>query len=96
MDWALLLILLICPLMMLFMHGGHNHGKHKSGHKHDHMNHNHENHNHSTVQEKSSSDIENNTDYKVKQLEGEVEFLKNQNETLQRKLVNITQEASQR
>ncbi|MBV5133978.1 DUF2933 domain-containing protein [Staphylococcus epidermidis] len=37
MEWALLLVFLLCPLMMLFMHRGHkghNHDQNK-GHDHD-------------------------------------------------------------
>lgn len=29
------LVLLLCPLMHLFMHGGHHHGQGGSGHKHE-------------------------------------------------------------
>lgn len=79
-GWALLLILLICPIMMLFMHGGHK--KHNAGdntgknHVHRHQNH--------------SSDVQSLDSYKVKQLEGEIEFLKTQNELLQKEVKNFT------
>lgn len=94
-EWVLLLLILMCPLMMMFMHRGHNHGPHKEGHSHDHMNHNNEDQNHFTVSENSSNDVKSLTDYKIEQLEGEVEFLKNQNETLQRKLESLTEKTPQ-
>lgn len=94
MEWTLLLLLLLCPLMMLFMHKGHNHGKHEAGHDHDLLNRNNEDYNHSIVQRTSSGELKNITDYKVKQLEGEIEYLKNQNKTLQGKLENLTKDAS--
>lgn len=81
--------------MMMFMHRGHNHGPHKERQSHGHMNHNIEDHNHLTVPGKSSSDVKSLTDYKIEQLEGEVEFLKNQNETLQRKLESLTEKTPQ-
>lgn len=53
-----------------------------------HRGHNHGNHDH--------DDKDNVNDYKVKQLEGKVELLKAQNETLQRKLENFPEDVSQR
>lgn len=74
-EWSLLLMLLICPLMMLFMHGSHKGHKHGGGIKHEH-----------------SDSIEKVDSCKVKQLEEEIEFLKEQNELLHKK-VEVSQRA---
>lgn len=67
MDWSLLLVLLICPLMMLFMHGSHK--GHGGGNHHKHL-----------------GGGEKDERCKVKQLEEEIELLKEQNESLQKKV----------
>jgi len=65
-------MLLICPIMMHFMHrGDKNHiVKDHTGNSHDYGHHNH------------ASEVQNLGDYKVKQLEEENKFLKRQNELL--------------
>lgn len=64
-------MVLICPIMMLFMHRGDK--NHDQGH-HNHLN-----------------EMQISDDYKVKQLEGEIEFLKRQNKLLQKKVNNTNQ-----
>ncbi|MCZ0704161.1 hypothetical protein J2T56_002454 [Natronobacillus azotifigens] len=71
MEWSLLLVLLICPLMMLFMHGSHK--GHGGGNHH-----------------KQASGVEKDQRCKVKQLEEEIKILKEQNESLQKK-VDVSQ-----
>ncbi|MGM7682978.1 DUF2933 domain-containing protein [Cytobacillus sp. Hm23] len=76
----LLLILLICPLMMLFMHGSH------KDHKHGDKNHgHHKNHNHVNEHSDNFNGDNRLESYKVKQLEGEIQYLKDQNKLLQKK-----------
>ena len=94
MSWVFLLVLLICPLMMLFMHGGHKGHKHSGG-KHDSRNHPHQHghgdhSHHSSLQDNNSSSVERIDSYKVNQLEGEVELLKEQNELLQKKVEDFS------
>ncbi|MDC3417015.1 DUF2933 domain-containing protein [Aquibacillus salsiterrae] len=86
MEWGLILLFLLCPLMMLFMHGshkgkGHNH-QGESSKKHDHDT----NHNHAIEQDDTTSRVERMDSYKINQLEGQMELLKNQNELLQKKV----------
>ncbi|MEQ6390267.1 DUF2933 domain-containing protein [Bacillaceae bacterium S4-13-58] len=81
MDWGLLLILLLCPLMMIFMMRGH----HSGGHQHD-QKQNNGNHNHEHI---VSNQEERMDSYKVKQLEGEIYLLKEQNETLRQEINSI-------
>lgn len=47
MNWASLLILLLCPLMMLFCMRGHKHHKHHDHHDH----HDHHSSNHHSIKE---------------------------------------------
>lgn len=77
MDWGLILLLLICPIMMMFMMKGHNHG----GHKHD----------HSSTSNHSTTEVGRLDEYKVKRIEGELEFLKSQNEQLQQKIDDMAE-----
>lgn len=94
MSWVFLLLLLICALMMLFMHGGHRghkhsggkHGSHNHSQQHGHGDHSH----HSSLQDNNSSSVERMDSYKLNQLEGEIELLKEQNELLQKKVENFS------
>lgn len=87
MDWGLILLLLICPIMMMFMMKGHNHGGDKhgksvnshQGHKHDHSN----------TSNQVTTEVGRLDEYKVKRIEGELEFLKSQNEQLQQKIADM-------
>ncbi|WP_138417775.1 DUF2933 domain-containing protein [Aquibacillus sediminis] len=95
MDWALLLVLLICPLMMLFMHGGHKGHKHGGRKKGSHSHHGHGEQSHKLNEHVgSSSGVERLDSYKVKQLEGEIEFLKEQNELLQKKVEDLSHDVT--
>ena len=78
MGWGLLLLLLICPIMMMFMMKGHNYGSQHNHGKHD------NNHTNEIVQ--LSNEVGRMDSYKVKQLEGELDLLKRQNESLQQEL----------
>jgi predicted RNase H-like nuclease (RuvC/YqgF family) len=80
--------------MMLFMHGGHKGHDHGQNKGHDHA-HNHS-HNHSSEHNNPSSEVKSLDNYKIKQLEGEIEFLKIQNEKLQKKVDNFTHNVSQK
>jgi len=85
-EWALLLLLLLCPIMMMFMHRGHkghNHGD-DTEKRHDQGHHHH------------SSELGSLDNYKVKQLEGEIEFLKTKNEQLQTEMDNFTHNIRQK
>ncbi|WP_413785550.1 hypothetical protein [Cytobacillus sp. IB215665] len=84
MEWILLLLLLLCPLSMVFMMKGHNHGKHQHGHRHG----KHQFGHNATVQSDLSSEEEQSSrldSYKVKQLEGELTMLREQHELLKEK-----------
>ncbi|WP_140392737.1 DUF2933 domain-containing protein [Virgibacillus dakarensis] len=70
-DWGFILLLLICPLMMLFMMKGLIHGGH----------HNHGKHNDATEPLQPSDEVDRLDSYKVKQLQKGVELLKSQNES---------------
>jgi hypothetical protein len=78
---------------MLFMHGGHSGHKHKGGKHHQHSqrdgrgDHSHN----SSLQDNNSSSVERMDSYKLNQLEGEIELLKEQNELLQKKVENFSQ-----
>lgn len=86
MTWLILLLLLLCPISMMFMMKGHNHGgQHKHGNKEQHS------HDHHTGGEielpRENARLES---YKVKQLEGELELLKNQNAMLQQRVEKLS------
>ena len=34
-EWLPYIIILLCPLMHIFMHGGHDHSNHDQGHQHN-------------------------------------------------------------
>lgn len=75
--------------MMLFMHGGH------KGHNHGNKNHgHHDHHNHANPQGEKFSGVERLDSYKLKQLEGEIQFLKGQNELLQKEVESFTKDVS--
>ena len=71
---------------MIFMHGGHkghNHGN-KTGQNNDHGHHDYLSEN-----GKTSNEVRSLDNYKMKQLEGQIEFLKTQNELLQKEIENF-------
>lgn len=83
MDWPLLLLLLLCPLMMFFCMRGHG-GK---NHNHDH-NHNHSHESHSV----ESNKIHSMDQYKMNELMGKVELLTEQNDQLREQLQALKSE----
>lgn len=85
MGWEFLLFLL-CPLMMIFMMKGHSHG----GHKKDNDNNSHRHHHSLDDQRNAPIEGEKLKSFKINQLEGEIEFLKKQNEMLRQKGNNKT------
>lgn len=84
-SWGIIIFIVLHIFMMMFMMKGHNHGG-KS-------NHNHKKHVHNQPTELNSrlnQDDNRSENYRIKQLEGELAFLKNQNELLQKKIDTLS------
>lgn len=81
MDWPLLLLLLLCPLMMFFCMRGHGGKNHNHNHNHSHESHSVE-----------SNKIHSMDQYKMNELMGKVELLTEQNDQLREQLQALKSE----